>query len=85
MTVIDSNYTPPGWKMFFPNISPSAVCTVEGQGGSAAQRWCVIWSHVRTTSGLTEQEADEADLNNYLQVPEYAKFTDYSSIIILNI
>ena len=44
-----------------------------------------MWSHVRTTSGLTEQEADEAELNNYLQAQECAVFTEYSSIIILNI
>ena len=45
----------------------------------------VVWSHVRTTSGLTEQEADEAELNNYLQAQECAIFTEYSSLIILNI
>ena len=49
-----------GAEYTLPNISPSAVCIVEGKGGGAAQRWYVVWSHVRTTSGLTEQEATEA-------------------------
>ena len=72
-------------KYTLPNISPSAVRRVEGKCGAAAQRWYVVWSHIRTTSGLTEQEADEAELNNYLQAQECAIFTEYSSIIILNI
>ena len=38
------------------------------------------WLHVWTTSGLTGQEADEAELNNYLQAQECAIFTGYSSV-----
>ena len=72
-------------KYTLPNISPSAVRRVEGEGGGAAQRWQVTWSHFWTTSGLTEQEADEAEQNNYMQAQECAAFTGYSSIIILNI
>ena len=57
MTLRDAKFT-------LPNISPSAVRRVEGKGGAAAQRWYVVWSQVQTTSGLTEQEANEAELNN---------------------
>ena len=64
----------------------TAVPRVNGKGGGAAQRWYVdIWLHVRTTSGLAEQGADKAELNNYLQAQEWAVFPGYSSIIILNI
>ena len=78
-----------GENIFFPNISPPAV----RKGGGEAERchalcdhrWYVVWSHVQTTSGLTEQEADEAELNNYLQAQECAIFTEYSRIIIPNI
>ena len=76
MTVMDTEYTQ-------PSTSPSAVRRVEGHGGAAAHD-DVVWSHIQTTSGLTEQEADEAELNNYLQTQECAVFTGYSSIIILN-
>ena len=78
MTVIDAKYT-------LPNINPSAIHRVKGKGGRASQRWYVVWLHVWTTSGLTEQEANEAELNNYLQAQECAIFTGYSSIIIHNI
>ena len=86
MTVMDAKYT-------LPNISPSAVHRVEGKGGGAAQscqalrdrHWYVVWLHVWTTSGLTEQEANEAELNNYLQAQECAIFSENSIIIILNI
>ena len=74
-----------GAEYTLPNISPSAVHRMEGKGGGAAQRWYVVWSHFRTTSDITEQEANEAELNNYLQAQECAVFTGYSSLIILNI
>ena len=74
-----------GAKQSLPNISPSAVHRMEGKGGGAAQRWYVVWSHFQTTTGLAEQEANGAELNNYLQAQECAVFTGYSSIIILNI
>ena len=61
-------------KYTLPNISPSAVHRVEGTGGAAAQTWCEVWSHVWTTSGLTEQKADEAELNKYLQA-QYSQDT----------
>ena len=67
------------------SITPSAVRRVEGKGRAAAQRWYEVWSPVQTTSGLTEQQANEAELNNYLQAQGYAILTGYSSIIILNI
>ena len=57
ITVMAAKYT-------LPNISPSAVHRVEGKGGAAAQRWFVVWWYVQTTSDLTEQEANEAELNN---------------------
>ena len=69
-------------KYTLPNISPSAVARMEGKGGGTAQRWYVVWLHVPTTSGFKEQEADETELNNYLQAQEWAVFTGYSSIII---
>ena len=73
---MDAKYT--------PNISPSAVRRVEGQDEGAAQRH-VVFLHIRTTSGLTDQEANEAEPNNYLQAQECAICRGYSSIIILNI
>ena len=78
MMVMDAKYP-------LPNIRPSAVHRVEVKGGGAAHRWYVVWSHIRTTSGLTEQEANEPELNNYLQAQECAIFTEYRGIIILNI
>ena len=48
----------------------------------------VLPNHIRsyrTTSGLTEKEANEAELNNYLKVQDCAIFTGNSSILILNI
>ena len=35
----------------------------------------VVWLHVRATSGLTEQEANGAELNCYLQAQEYSQDT----------
>ena len=72
-------------KNTLPNIPPSAVRRVEAKGGGAAQRWYVVWSHVQTHQGYTEQEANEAELNIYLQAQECAILTEYSSLIILNI
>ena len=68
MTVMEAKYT-------LPNISPSAVRRVEGHGEAAAQRWYVVWWDVRTTSDLTKQEANEAELNNYLQAQEYVQYS----------
>lgn len=51
-------------KYTLPNISGSAVHRVEDKGGGAAQIWYVVWSHIRTRSGLTELEANKAELNN---------------------
>ena len=65
-----------------PNFSPSGVPRVKGQVWGAAYE---VWSHVWTTSSLTEQKADEAELNNNLKALECAIFTEYSGLIILNI
>ena len=42
------------------------------------------WSGHTSEPHQVLQEADEAELNNYLQAQECAIFTEYSSIIILN-
>ena len=70
MTVMDAKHT-------LPNLRPAAVHRVEWQGGGAAQRWYVVWLHIRATSGLTEQKADEAELNNYyssINPPQHLTF-----------
>ena len=43
-----------------------------------------MWSGHTSEPHQVLQEADEAELNNYLQAQECAVFTEYSSIIILN-
>ena len=86
MTVMDAKNT-------LPNISPSAVHRVQGKGGWTAQRCQARRNHAGLWSGRTSgphqrhtgQEADEAELNNSLQGQQCAIFTEYSSIIILNL